>query len=104
MYYIGNIQCDPNYLEHDGKKGMRWGVRRYQNEDGTLTEAGKLRYSKGLTDKERSRYDKYDNSARGIERSFDKMDKDYAIHYGKYKEHEHRANKFVKKKHEKNVQ
>ena len=25
---------------------MRWGVRRYQNEDGSLTPAGKKRYSK----------------------------------------------------------
>ena len=28
---------------HSGIKGMHWGVRRYQNEDGTLTEAGKKR-------------------------------------------------------------
>lgn len=31
---------------HSGVKGMRWGVRRFQNEDGTLTEAGKARYNK----------------------------------------------------------
>lgn len=31
-------------LYHHGIKGQRWGVRRYQNEDGTLTTAGKLRY------------------------------------------------------------
>lgn len=28
---------------HYGIKGMKWGVRRYQNEDGTLTPAGKKR-------------------------------------------------------------
>jgi len=33
-------------LYHSGIKGMRWGVRRFQNEDGTLTEAGKARYNK----------------------------------------------------------
>lgn len=33
-------------LYHYGIKGMRWGVRRYENEDGTLTEAGKKRYNK----------------------------------------------------------
>ena len=33
----------PNYLAHYGIKGMHWGVRRYQNADGTLTAAGKAR-------------------------------------------------------------
>ena len=33
-------------LAHHGVKGMRWGVRRYENEDGTLTPAGKRRYDK----------------------------------------------------------
>lgn len=28
-------------LCHWGIKGMKWGVRRYQNKDGTLTAAGK---------------------------------------------------------------
>lgn len=34
------------YLKHAGIKGQRWGVRRFQNEDGTLTEAGRRRYGK----------------------------------------------------------
>ena len=31
---------------HWGIKGMKWGIRRYQNEDGTLTEAGRRRLEK----------------------------------------------------------
>ena len=31
-------------LRHHGILGMKWGVRRYQNVDGTLTPAGKLKY------------------------------------------------------------
>lgn len=41
-------------IEHSGIKGQKWGVRRFQNEDGTLTEAGKERYYKD-TDKDNSK-------------------------------------------------
>ena len=33
------------YLEHHGIKGQKWGVRRFQNEDGSLTSAGRDRYA-----------------------------------------------------------
>lgn len=35
-----------NELTHHGIRGMRWGVRRYQNKDGSLTSAGKKRAAK----------------------------------------------------------
>lgn len=35
-------------LVHHGTKGMRWGIRRYQNKDGSLTPAGKKRYDKEM--------------------------------------------------------
>lgn len=34
------------YLVHHGIKGQRWGVRRFQNEDGSLTPAGVRRYQR----------------------------------------------------------
>ena len=36
------------YLVHHGILGQKWGVRRYQNEDGSLTAAGKARYDTGI--------------------------------------------------------
>lgn len=38
-------------LEHHGIIGMKWGVRRYQNDDGTLTNAGKARYRDQVKEK-----------------------------------------------------
>ena len=35
-----------NELYHHGVKGQKWGVRRYQNKDGGLTAAGKMRMRK----------------------------------------------------------
>lgn len=41
-------QAYPNELYHFGIKGQKWGIRRFQNPDGSLTAAGKARYGKSL--------------------------------------------------------
>lgn len=41
---FGDVPID--ILMHHGIKGMKWGIRRYQNKDGSLTKAGRKRYAK----------------------------------------------------------
>ena len=47
-----------DYLAHFGIKGQKWGVRRFQNQDGTLTAEGKERYSSANQDTRNSRIKK----------------------------------------------
>ena len=42
-YYVAGVPYSAE-LYHHGIKGQKWGIRRYQNEDGTLTAAGKAKY------------------------------------------------------------
>ncbi len=68
-------------IYHSGIKGMKWGVRRYQNKDGSLTPAGKKRQRQEIKD-ERKRLEKSE---------YDRLVKEYdisgktnaAIAYGK---------------------
>ena len=46
LVYEGRL-IPESELMHHGIKGMKWGVRRYQNPDGSLTDAGKRRYKVG---------------------------------------------------------
>lgn len=50
-----------NELYHHGILGQRWGVRRFQNKDGSRTPEGKRRYSKTVSDADKQNYLKKNN-------------------------------------------
>ena len=62
-------------LYHHGVKGMKWGVRRFQNKDGSLTKAGKRRYAY-LDTVRKNEADRYKRMAEGQEKEF-KANKEY---------------------------
>lgn len=70
---------EDTYLIHHGIKGQRWGVRRFQNEDGTLTNAGKKRYSTGEAGQYESR------KTQKLKKAIDAENRDIAS-FEKYKE------------------
>lgn len=46
LYPISDVivHCEQDCIKHYGIPGQKWGVRRFQNADGTLTPEGKKRY------------------------------------------------------------
>ena len=59
MWKWGECRIEFDELAHWGIKGQKWGVRRYQTLDGSLTNEGKLRYRSSdsvLSSKDRAEY------------------------------------------------
>ena len=52
-----------NQIWHWGVKGMKWGVRRYQNTDGSLTDAGKKRYDRDVAANKKKKDNKLSTDA-----------------------------------------
>lgn len=76
------LVSDETYLAHHGIKGMRWGIRRFQNEDGSLTPAGEKRYG-GEKGAERLRKDNARASYKKTQRSITKREIDVDDKYDK---------------------
>lgn len=60
IYYVSGVPFGDE-LYHHGIKGQKWGVRRYQNEDGSLTEAGKKRYLEAFSEANHEYHNKWES-------------------------------------------
>lgn len=87
-------------LYHHGIKGQKWGVRRFQNADGSLTAKGQKRYN-GKTLKEFSKeyYSEYDRLKKGFHTSNSKELKEANKLYQEADKLEKQASDFYKEVH-----
>lgn len=81
-------------LYHYGVKGMKWGVRRYQNKDGSLTRAGKKQIRKDLRDADISKkYKTMKNAQQKHEINIEKVFKNKPDDYKESKEDKQKLDK-----------
>lgn len=73
-------------LYHHGIKNQKWGIRRFQNEDGSLTPEGRKRYAKNGATR---------SGARRLQRDFNKYDQQLAYTVGEMRVTRRQTNKYA---------
>ena len=84
VYYADGFQ-DEEYLEHYGIRGMKWGIRNYQYQDGSLTPEGKERYGYGKGERTKKQVSRTIRDLNAQDREMARIKGDISQASGRYK-------------------